>query len=235
MLIACIHGRGRLGCEGSELHVVVQNTRSSTKQTIQLEVNLINIGPSTSKSLFLHGRRKQAGRGETDILCHDRLALALAGQSQRARKRHACHGFLRRSDAAEVEALQGEVNGFAGGWFESRGVVEARGQDVLHGDVGLSLSSNADGCKSDVDHVEAVPVETFVDADGLERCHRDGDGDVVELDEDDLLARGGYKLDGSMLTFAFCCWRPMLAALATIAGTAKIVENFMMKMDEKSV
>ena len=66
--------------EGSELNIVVQNTGSSSKKTIQLEVNLVNVRPSTSKSLLLHGRREQTRRGETDILSYDRLALAFASQ-----------------------------------------------------------------------------------------------------------------------------------------------------------
>lgn len=66
--------------EGSELKIVVQNTGSSSKKTIQLEVNLVNVRPCTSKSLLLHGRREQTRRGETDILSYDRLALAFASQ-----------------------------------------------------------------------------------------------------------------------------------------------------------
>jgi hypothetical protein len=116
-----------LGRESSELHIVVQDTRSSTKQTAQLEVNLINIRPSTSKSLLLHGRREQASWSETDILLHDRLALTLASQGQRASKRHTGHSLLRRSNASEVEALQREVDRLAAGWLESRGVVESSG------------------------------------------------------------------------------------------------------------
>ena len=100
----------------------------------------------------------------------------------------------------------------------------------MDGDVGLALCSDANGCELDVDDVEAVPVQTFVDADGLERCNRNGDRDVVELGEDGMLAKVDYKPDGSMLTFAFCWLKPMLAALATIAGTAKTAENFMMEV-----
>jgi len=178
------------GREGSELHIVVQNTGSSSKQTIQLEVNLVNVRPSASKGLLLHGRREQTRRGETDILGHDCLALALASQFQRASKRDAGDGLLGRSDAAEVEALQGEVDCLAAGWLEGRGVVEARGQDVLDGDVGFGLSGDANGSESDVDDVEAVPRETFVGANGLQGCYWNGDGDVVELDEEEMLARG---------------------------------------------
>lgn len=116
-----------LDIEGSELHIIVKDTGSSTKQTAKLEVNLINVRPSSSEGLLLHGRHEQAGRGETDVLGHDCLALTLASQSQRACKRYAGDSLLRRSDAAEVEALQGEVDGFAAGWLESCGVVEACG------------------------------------------------------------------------------------------------------------
>lgn len=116
-----------LNREGSKLHIVVQNTGSSSKQTIQLEVNLINVRPSASKSLLLHRRREQTRRGETDILRDDRLALALASQFERAREGYAGDGLLRRSDAAEVEALQGEVGRFAAGWLKSCGAVESRG------------------------------------------------------------------------------------------------------------
>lgn len=68
--------------EGSELHIVIQDTHSSSSnKTIQLEVNLINVCPSASESLLLHRRREQVRRGETDILRHDRFAFALAGKS----------------------------------------------------------------------------------------------------------------------------------------------------------
>jgi len=46
--------------ESGELNIVVQDTRSSSKQTIQLKVNLIDIRPGASKSLFLHSGREQA-------------------------------------------------------------------------------------------------------------------------------------------------------------------------------
>jgi hypothetical protein len=105
----------------------------------------------------------------------------------------------------------------------------------LNGDVGLALRSDANGCELDVDDVEAVPVQAFVDADGLERCHGDGHGNVIELREDEMLARVDYKSVGSMLTFAFCWLKPMLAALATIAGMAKTAENFMMEVIKKCV
>ena len=171
--------------EGSELHIVVQDTgSSSSKQAIQLEVNLINVSPSASKSLLFHGRREQACWGETDILRHNRLALALASQLQRASKGHAGDSLLRRSDAAEVEALQGEVCCFAAGWLQSCGVVETCGQDVLDGDVGLGLRGYANRCETDVDDIEAIPCEAFVGADGLQGCYWDSDGDVVELNLD---------------------------------------------------
>ena len=80
--------------EGRELNVVVQDTRSSSKQTIKLEVNLINIRPEASKSLLLHGRREQASWRETDVLSDDRLAVALASQGQRTGKRDAGNGLL---------------------------------------------------------------------------------------------------------------------------------------------
>ena len=180
--------------EGSELHIVVQDTCSSSKQTIQLEVDLINVRPSASESLLLHGRREQARRGETDILRHDRLALTLACQFQRAREGYAGDSLLRRSDAAKVEALQGEVDRLAAGWLEGRGVVESCGKDVLDGDVGFGLSSNANGSESYVDDVEAVPCEAFVGADGLQGCYWDCDGDIVELDQDGTLAKAQQKL-----------------------------------------
>jgi hypothetical protein len=50
-----------------------------------------------------------------------------------------------------------------------------------------------------------------------------------------MLARVDYKSVGSMLTFAFCWLKPMLAALATIAGMAKTAENFMMEVIKKCV
>jgi hypothetical protein len=103
----------------------------------------------------------------------------------------------------------------------------------LNGDVGLALRSDANGCELDVDDVEAVPVQAFVDADGLERCHGDGHGNVIELEG--MLARVDYKPVGPKLTFAFCWLKPMLAALATIAGMAKTAENFMMEVIEKCV
>lgn len=170
-----------LSREGSELEVVVQDTRGSSKQTIQFEVNLVNIRPSTSKCLLLHRRGEHTLWSEADILSHDRLALTLASQGQRASKRHAGKSLLRRSDAAEVEALQGEVDRFAAGWLESRGVVESRGEDVLDGDVWLALRGDSDGCESDVDDVKAVPGEAFVHANGLQRCYWDSDSNIVEL------------------------------------------------------
>ena len=100
----------------------------------------------------------------------------------------------------------------------------------MDGDVGLGLSSDANGSERDVDDVEAVPVETFVGADGLQGCYWNGDSDVVELDEEEVLARGEHKSAGFELTFAFCWLKPMLAALATIAGMAKIAANFMMEV-----
>lgn len=129
--------------------------------------------------------------------------------------------------------MQGEIDGFAAGWLESCSVVEACGEDVLDGDVRLALRSDADGCELSVDGVEAVPREAFVDTDGLQGCYWNGDGDVVELNKCGRLARGGYDLTDSILTLAFCWLKPMLAALATIAGTAKIVTNFMMEMETK--
>jgi hypothetical protein len=170
--------------EGRELNVVVQDTGSSSKQTVQLEVNLINIGPSASKSLLLHVGREQARRREADILGHNSLALALASQSQRARKRHTGDSLLRRSDAAEVEALQGEVGRLAAGGLESCGVVEACGEDVLDGDVRLRLRCDSDRREGNVDGVETVPVEALVGADGLEGCYGDCNFDVVKLGGD---------------------------------------------------
>jgi len=100
----------------------------------------------------------------------------------------------------------------------------------LDGDVGLALRGDANGSESDVDDIEAVPVETFVGANGLQGCYRNGDGNVVELDEEGVLARGEHISVGLKLTFAFCWLKPMLAALATIAGMAKIAANFMMEV-----
>lgn len=216
--------------EGSELHIVVQDTGSSSKKAVQLEVDLVNVRPGASKGLLLHGRREQASRCETDVLRHNRLALTLASQFQRTSKGYAGDSLLRRSDATEVEALQGEVDRFAVSWLEGRGVVEARGQDVLDGDVRFGLSSNANGSEGYVDDVEAVPRETFVGANGLQGCYWDSDSNVVELDQEEMLARADHKLAGLELTFAFCWLRPMLAALATIAGMAKIAANFMMEV-----
>lgn len=100
----------------------------------------------------------------------------------------------------------------------------------MDGDVGFSLRSNTNGCESDVNDVEAIPCEALVGADGLQGCYWDSDSDVVELD---LSAKDHYNPVGAMLTFAFCWLNPMLAALAMIAGTAKIAANFMMEMKEK--
>ena len=177
---------------------------SSSNKTIQLEVNLVNVRPSTGECLLLHWRGEQALGSKADILGHDCLALTLASQSQRASEGYTGDSLLRRSDAAEVEALQREVDRFAAGRLESRGVVEPRGQEVLDGDVGLGLSSDANGSESDVDDVEAVPVETFVGADGLQGRYWDGDGNVVKLHKHGRLARGGYDLTDSTLTLAFC-------------------------------
>ena len=146
-----------LSCEGSELHIVVQNTRGSSKQTFELEVNLVNVRPSTGECLLLHWRDEQALGSKADILGHDCLALTLASQSQRASEGYTGDSLLRRSDAAEVEALQREVDRFAAGRLESRGVVKSRRQDVLDGDVWLALGSDSNGCESDVDDVKAVP------------------------------------------------------------------------------
>ena len=74
----------------------------------------------------------------------------------------------------------------------------------MDGDVRLALWSDANGCELDIDDVEAVPGKTFVDTDGLERCHWDGHGNVVKLGENGMLARVDYKPVGFVLTFAFC-------------------------------
>lgn len=83
-----------LDVEGSELHIVVQDTCSNRKQTAQLKVNLVNVRPSASKSLLLHGRREQARRCEADVLSNDGLALTLASQGQGASDRHTSHSLL---------------------------------------------------------------------------------------------------------------------------------------------
>jgi hypothetical protein len=123
--------------EGSVLHIVVQNTSSSRKQPSLLEVNLINIGPSSGKDLLRHIGRQEPSRLEADILGNDDLALTLAGKLKCASNGHAGHGLLRRSDTSEVKALQTEVGRLITGGLESRGAVEPRAQDVLDGDVGL--------------------------------------------------------------------------------------------------
>lgn len=94
-----------LNREGSELHIVVQDTGSSGKKAVQLEVNLVNVRPGASKGLLLHGRREHASRCETDVSLHNRLALTLASQFQRTSKGYAGDSLLRRSDAAKVEAI----------------------------------------------------------------------------------------------------------------------------------
>ena len=105
----------------------------------------------------------------------------------------------------------------------------------MDGDVGFGLSSNANRGESDIYDVEAIPRETFVGANGLQGCYWNGDGNVIELDGDEMLARADHKLAGPQLTFAFCWLRPMLAALATIAGMAKIAPTFMTEMTKNGL
>jgi hypothetical protein len=96
-----------LNGEGSVLHIVVQNTSSSSrKQTSLLEVDLINISPGTREDLLLHVRHKQPGRREADILSNNNLALTLASQSESASDGKAGDSLLCASDAPKVEALQ---------------------------------------------------------------------------------------------------------------------------------
>lgn len=218
-----------LNCECGELDVVVQDTNSSRKRSSLLEVNLIHIGPCTSESLLLHVRRQQTGRGEADLLRDNGLALTLASQCERTSDRHADYSLLGRGNATEVEALQGEVGRLAARGLESCGVVEAGAENVLHCNVGLRLCEDSGWCTADVDDVEAVPGKTFVSANGLQGCNGDGDCDIVELEG--VSGTNGYVAAISMLTFAVCCWRPMLAALATMAGMARMAENFMVNKD----
>jgi hypothetical protein len=173
-----------LNGEGSEYDVVVQDAGSSRKQRSLLEVDLVNIRPSTSESLLLHighQAKECTRRREAYILRDNRLALALAGESKCARDRSACNSLLRRSNAAEVEALQREVGCLAADGLESRGVIEAGSEEILHGDVGFGLWCDSDGGERDVDDVETVPVETFVSADGLQRCYGNCDCNIIKL------------------------------------------------------
>lgn len=182
-----------LKSEGGELHIIVQDTSSSRKQSSLLEVDLINIGPRASKSLLLHVRGQQTRWSEADVLRDNSLALALAGQSKSASDGHTGHGLLRRGNAAKVEALQREVRSLAAGGLESCRAVETGTENVLDCDVGLGLRENAGGCDADVDDVEAVPGQALVGADGLERCYWKNDRDVVELDG--LSATGYHALN----------------------------------------
>jgi len=167
--------------EGSKCNIVVQHASSGRQETLLLEVDLIYIGPRTSKVNLLHAAGQKTTGSKADILGNNSLAILLARKGQAASNRHARGGLLRGGDAAEVEALQGEVGDLGGSGLKGRDLVEAGGQDVLDGDVGLGLGSDADGGEGDVDDVEVVPGEAFVGADGLEGGDGDGDGDVVEL------------------------------------------------------
>lgn len=128
-----------------KLEVIVKYTSSSSKCRSLLEINLIHIRPRARKSLLLHRRREQPRRREADVLSDHGLALALASQSKSASKRNAGNRLLRRSNAAKVETLQREVGCLGAGGFESRGVAETGGEDVLDGYVGFGLSGDADG------------------------------------------------------------------------------------------
>jgi hypothetical protein len=223
----CLFVMSILNREGSVLHIIVQDTGSSSrKQTSLLEVNLINIGPSTREDLLLHVRHKQPGRREADILSDNNLALTLASQSESTGDGQAGDSLLRAGDAAEVEALQREVGRLVAGGLQGRGAVEALAEDVLHGDVGVRVRFHASGGDGDVDHVEAVPVEASVGADGLEGCYGEDNFDVIELEQVCQLGVEGAVLF-LLLTLAFCCCRPMVAALARIAGMARTAANFM--------
>lgn len=135
--------------------------------------------------MLLHVRNEKASETlgcEADVLLDNNLALALASKGEGAGDSGAGKSLLRRGHAAEVEALQREVGGLGAGGLERRGVVQAVAtENVLDGYVGLALGCDAGHGVTNVDHVEAVPDEVLVGADGLQGEDGDGDGDVVEL------------------------------------------------------
>jgi hypothetical protein len=194
-----------LNGEGSVLHIVVQDTSSSRKQTSLLEVNLINVGPSTGKDLLLHVGGKETSRLEADVLGNDDLALTLAGKLERASDGNASDSLLRRSHAPKKEGLQGEVGRLVADRLESRGAVEASAENVLHRNVGLRVWCHSGRGKGDIDYVEAIPVEAAVGADRLEGCYGEDDLDVVKLG-------GGCQMEVVQAVLCLCLrWRSAAA------------------------
>ena len=170
--------------ESGVLDVVVKHTGRSSKKTSLREVHLVNIGPGTGKLLLLHGRNEKASdtsRGEADVLSDNDLAIALASEFQSAGDGGAGSGLLRRGNAAKVEALQGKVLRLGAGGLEGGDGSDATAEDVLDGDVGLALGCDSGQGVSDVDHVESVPDEVLVGADGLQGERSVGNVDIIEL------------------------------------------------------